>query len=533
MLRRSRIVALLSLLACNAETSAGSGEPDGEGGVAEVLVLADTAEDASTDGADGGGDVAVVPPQIATLSHSFGAFTVGAYGEAQPCVAWTLENEQPLYVEAVTLANDGGFHHSNWFVVPEDSFPSPDGFFNCKDSNFAEISAAIEGTVIFAQSTQSLPETQRLPPGVVVKIPPRHKIVGSAHVLNLSSDPLNSGLRMALEIIHPKDVKDITAPFRLTYYDLHVDPKSEQRFGSDCDFAKAFETGGGAPLDLKIYWVLPHYHYLGNYFQVAILGGPNDGQVLHELGEFDGEANGKSFEPAIDLTGAKGLRFTCGYRNPRDVEVGWGIGDQEMCVMLGLASSRLMMDASVGEGKTDAVGEQDGKTRKSGPCNVLGIPKNKSQVAPTAEELAADLYVPLEKATDRGVVAVKECVDTPADAEPTAAATLASVRDTIFLPGCSYNACHGGPKPAAGLHLDATDLHAELMSHVVTANTDMPLIDPGNPEGSWLYHLISRCDPVDAAGAPVALMPRNAPFVLDPGLVARVRDWIQAGAKAD
>ena len=68
------------------------------------------------------------------------------------------------------------------------------------------------------------------------------------------------------------------------------------------------------------------------------------------------------------------------------------------------------------------------------------------------------------------------------------------------------------------------------MNHSPETFTDLALIEPGEPQRSLLYHRISRCEPVDKGGSAVANMPRNAPTLLDPGLVAMVRDWIEAGA---
>lgn len=71
------------------------------------------------------------------------------------------------------------------------------------------------------------------------------------------------------------------------------------------------------------------------------------------------------------------------------------------------------------------------------------------------------------------------------------------------------------------------------MNHEVTSNTMLPLVEPGDPEGSWLYQRIARCDPHDDAGASVTPMPLNAPTLSDPRLVAKVRAWIEAGAPND
>ncbi len=68
------------------------------------------------------------------------------------------------------------------------------------------------------------------------------------------------------------------------------------------------------------------------------------------------------------------------------------------------------------------------------------------------------------------------------------------------------------------------------MDYPVKADTTKPLIAPGDPDGSYLYQLLSQCTPRDQAGAKVNHMPLNSPFLLDEGLVAQVRDWIAAGA---
>ena len=34
------------------------------------------------------------------------------------CQSWTLNNDEPLFVSKVRQTNDGAWHHSNWFFVP-------------------------------------------------------------------------------------------------------------------------------------------------------------------------------------------------------------------------------------------------------------------------------------------------------------------------------------------------------------------------------------------------------------------------------
>ncbi len=470
----------------------------------------------------------------ATLTHNFGEKELGANQEiASQCVVWTLNNDEPLYVNKVNLSNGGAFHHSNWFVVPEDLYPGPDGFFRCGDRGFDELASAINGTVIFAQSTQSLTEDQQLTEGAVIKVPARHKVVAGVHMLNLQNRAHTTYLRMSLGLVHPRDVDVILAPFRLTYFSLDIPPQSESRFTTECDMASLFEPVANRPFDMKLYWVLPHYHELGNHFRVEILGGPRDGEVIHRLDTFNAEPNGKALDPPLDLTGTQGLRLTCGYSNPRDESVGWGIGDQEMCVMLGLADSDILMDAVANTGNI-VDGIEDGIVMNHGDCRGIALERNPAQSFPTTEEIEAPLYVPESLPDDVNLPPVPPCVDTPSLALAEQPATLTSLRETVFRGSCTFSACHDSVAPAAGLDLASDDVFDNLLDHeIVFGQVAMPLVEPGDPDGSWLMSLLSRCEPTDDAGTILNHMPRNSPTLLPSELVAKVRDWILNGAQDD
>jgi hypothetical protein len=507
---------------------------DDEGGSDEVVDEGDsTTEDTGTDDDTTETETGEDPPDGAAFTHRFGTFALDPYEEVEDCVAWTLDNDEALYVQAVTLSNLGYWHHSNWFVVPEDLYPGDDGYFNCSDRGFTELEAATAGTVLFAQSTQSFVEEQRTGEGAVIKIPPRHKVVAGIHLLNVGPAPIETDLFMTLDIIHPKDVRVVLTPFRLSYLDLDIPAQSEARFTGVCDtLGEKYETATGQPLDIKLHYVLPHFHYLGNYFDLTFMGGATDGESVYEHNGFTGEALGGTFDPPLDLTGVTGIRYTCGYDNWRDVNVGWGIGDQEMCVMLGLAESRVLMDISV-TGGTVATGQTpEGIYNFEGPCGVLAVPKNPAQSPPTQQEIDAPLYVPPSKPEDENIPPVPACNDHDPTVAPDIEPTLSNVFGVVFNQSCAFNSCHGGGAAAGGLDLQATDLHAELLGHETLANPGMALVEPGDPENSWLYQIVSQCEPTGANGT-VAHMPRNSPVLLDDRSIALIRDWIAGGAMND
>ncbi|MEZ4450135.1 MAG: hypothetical protein R3B09_11715 [Nannocystaceae bacterium] len=366
---------------------------------------------------------------------------------------------------------------------------------------------------------------------MVIKIPPFYKVVSQIHMLNPGSLPLNTELRMGFEVIHPRDVEVIAAPFRLAYDDLWIPAHARSRHQAECDLAKDYEKVAGKPFDMRLFYVLPHYHYLGERFTLEIAGGPRDGEQIFELAGFNGDANGHVFEPPVELAGAQGLRFSCTYNNWTDEVKHNGNGDQEMCMMLGLADSAAMFNATVASG-SEPVGVDGDIQVMTGPCGILAIPKPAAYQMPTEDEIAGPLYLPPVEPGDVDLPPVKSCVDADPSAAPAMEPTLSNLRDAIFTPSCTYSACHfqGPVGAAADLDLDGADLHTALLKHPTPPNAGMPLVTPGDPAKSWLYHLIAECEPHGAGGALAAHMPLGAPTLLPSDLVASVREWIVAGA---
>ncbi len=467
-----------------------------------------------------------------TVTHQFPDIELEGFEELTPCVTWRINNDEALYVNTITLYNEGASHHSNWFVVPEDIYDGPDGFFDCASRGFDQVTSAVNGTVIYAQSTQSRNEVQALPPGVVIKIPPRHRVVAGTHFLNLSSRSMTTSLRLGLEVVHPRFVETVVAPLHLGYFDLHIPPQSQSRHTGECFLSESYFQASGQTFDMKVYYLLPHYHDLGNYFRIEIMGGPRDGETLLEMEGFNAEANGIVFDPPIDLTGSEGLRVTCGFDNPRDDVIGYGIGDQEMCEFLGLVDSEVMMEGGVRNHDADSATDMGEYIQYVSECGAFAVPKNLAQSMPSEAEVAAELYVPVPSEGDRDLPATIDCVDTPVDAVAEAPVNLDSIRTDIFEASCNFSACHGGSVPAAGLDLRGENLKERLLMTEVIGAPEHRLVVPGSPEDSWLYQVVSKCEPMLEPGSPAHThMPLNAPVLLDAVLVAKIRDWILNGAQ--
>jgi hypothetical protein len=315
--------------------------------------------------------------QTCTYEASVSTMTIAAGREDEDtCQSWTLNNPTELWVNAITQHNDGGYHHANWFFVPDDQFKLPDGTWPCGANQFDELVAALEGGYLFALSTQSHDETQTLPAGSAIRIPPYSRIIGASHLLNTGDVAVTTTMRLALATIPAQQVTAKLAPARISYHDLHIDPSASSAFTADCLLDDSYMQIQHRPLQYKLMYTLTHYHGLGTYQQLSILGGPRDGEVIMRHDGFGNNA-GTAIDPPVDLAaaGARGLRLTCGYTNPRSAPVGWGIGDQEMCVIALQAVTDIGFDADVVAGADANVGvSPTGEIEHQGACTLTAFP---------------------------------------------------------------------------------------------------------------------------------------------------------------
>jgi len=314
--------------------------------------------------------------QECSYSASVSTLTVAAGREDEDtCQSWTLNNPTELWVNTITQHNDGAYHHANWFFVPDNNFTLPDGTWPCAANQFDELAAALQGGYLFALSTQSHDETQNLPAGSAVRIPPYSRIIGASHLQNALDQDVTTTMRLTIDTIPPGAVTAKLAPARIQYLDLHIDPAAKSSFTTECQIDDANTKLWNNPLEYTLYYTLTHYHTLGMYQQLEVLGGPHDGQVIMR---HDGTGNnaGTAIDPPLDLValGAHGLRLTCGFDNPRSAEVKWGIGDQEMCVIALQATTNIGWAGDVTGGDATVGIAPSGEVQHAAPCAMAAFP---------------------------------------------------------------------------------------------------------------------------------------------------------------
>jgi len=306
---------------------------------------------------------AIVP----TMTHTFEPIDIDVAEEVSGvCQSWSLDNDDAMFIAKIRQRNDGAWHHSNWYFVPEDVFPGPDGTWDCSERGFDTVNAALSGGVFFAQSTQALTELQAFPEGAAIEIPPRHKLVGDVHLVNIAGNPLSTSLTFDIEAMDEEDVSVRLSPIAFTNEALDIEPQAESRFGMTCNVSQA-------PV-YNIYYVLAHYHEWGNYFRLSFVDEDESERTVFELETSVGEPLGTMIDPPLSSEGAPGLRLECGYFNNTDRRITYGLGGQEMCVFLAYSDADLAL-AATSTLNTPLGPDENGIYRNETTCSpVLAVP---------------------------------------------------------------------------------------------------------------------------------------------------------------
>lgn len=288
------------------------------------------------------------------------------------CHSISLDNDEAIFVDSVRLTTSAGWHHSNWFVATEGFFDGPDGTWPCAERQFDEVAATLSGGVLFAQSTQAVDEDQTLPPGAAIAIPPHSRVIGQIHLINTTPEPMAADGTMVLHRVERETVTTRVSAMVMAFYPLALPASRRSEFRTTCDLTTAL---GQAP-DFNFYWILPHYHELGERMRLGAAGGTLDGTTIFESNIDVGEPGGVMLDPRFGMAGADGLEFACRYNNTTDQPVGFGLSAaDEMCLMLAftdspkhIASGVLWTDVATSIGV-----DREGTEGFEGPCKVVLI----------------------------------------------------------------------------------------------------------------------------------------------------------------
>jgi hypothetical protein len=106
--------------------------------------------------------------------------------------------------------------------------------------------------------------------------------------------------------------------------------------------------------------------------------------------------------------------------------------------------------------------------------------------------------------------------------------TLSKDVQPIFTTSCALAGCHRGSSPEEGLSLAAGETFASVVGVPSSQASDLNLVEPGDPQMSYLFHKISGTQ--RSVGGEGTRMPRNR-AALKAADIEKIRLWIEQGAE--
>lgn len=318
----------------------------------------------------GGGSPSTPDP----MTFNFGPYALAPGQEvSSQCVSVTLDNDEPLNINAVELTTGPGFHHSNWFWVPESEFAGPDGTWKCSDRGYDEAVAGLAGAVLFAQSTQNLHELQQFPDGAAVVIPPRSRLVAGTHLLNTGDNAVM--VSIALKITPIAVAKRPLNGMSFTNESIHIPPGRVSRMSMECDVDGAYRKVYPQSPDFHIVYALAHYHELGTGMTIEAEKPDSSTATVFTTANRIGDALGGIISPEFAISGYPKMKYWCEFNNTTTSEVRWGIGNQEMCTFLAFTDSPAKIaGGALNYNETPVITDMGSYIDYAYPCDLIATP---------------------------------------------------------------------------------------------------------------------------------------------------------------
>lgn len=258
----------------------------------------------------------VVPPRVVQPGE-----------EISTCVAWPMPKFKNTLVYSARMYATPGLHHSNVISKPIDAKLGANPYPKCHpgaDDPFKD-APAILPDVLFGSSTQVTGvEHLTFPEGMAFRVDPAREIATNIHYLNTSDQPQRIEVAYDFFTATEAEITQELAPFAMQVNDFLIPAHSKKDVGSTC------RSVGG-----NIVSLMPHTHSLRTSFTVDLLDKQGASREIYRAGKFDARSEIAVYNEPIPLDDVASIRFNCAFNNTHDIDVKYGIGKNEMCILFG------------------------------------------------------------------------------------------------------------------------------------------------------------------------------------------------------
>jgi hypothetical protein len=261
-------------------------------------------------------------------------FDVSSSFERELFTYRTLTNGQPIYVNRIETSMRPFSHHFVLYTfdasVPPAVVPQPDAVRDIRAPNGSMIMSNMiaMGYHVFLAGAMSQRTDYTFPAGAALRLPAGAGIDLNVHYANHTSDVVRGEAYVNLHTVSPDKVQRVLSTLNLDNTRLTLPPRTRTTVEKVFTFA--------APTN--VYALTSHTHARGERFQIRVVGGPRDGELVYENTDWE-HPSIVSFPTPIALQAGWGLKSTVVYNNTTDRTISFGLtSEDEMDIIFGYYS---------------------------------------------------------------------------------------------------------------------------------------------------------------------------------------------------
>ena len=255
-------------------------------------------------------------------------FTVSPKTEREVFVNRISPNTSTIYVNKITMQGRPNSHHFVLYGFQNNTLLPPANqlrdLYNANGTLNITTFAQMQNHIFLGGGTD-VNTTYTFPAGVALKIPPATALDLNAHYFNQQNTNLIGENYINMYTVSQANVVKEAQSINFANYNFSIPATSRKTITTNFTFDK----------EVTVITLTSHFHKLGEKFQIKILGGPRNGEVVYENTDWEHPLVINLTTP-IQLKAGEGLTSVVTYNNITNKIVNFGLtSEDEMNIIFG------------------------------------------------------------------------------------------------------------------------------------------------------------------------------------------------------
>ncbi len=273
-----------------------------------------------------------IPMQAPSAAEGFqlaiNAFTVSPNTEREVFINRITPNTSTVYVNKLIMQGRPNSHHFVLYGFQNNNLLPPANILRDLYNSDASINIITFSQMqnhIFLGGGTDVNTTYNFPAGVALKVTPATPLDLNAHYFNKQNTNLTGENYINLYTVPQANVLKEAQSINFANYNFSIPANSRKTITTDFTFNKA----------VTVITLTSHFHKLGEKFQIKILGGTRNGEVVYENTDWEHPIVINLTTP-IQLKAGEGLTSVVTYNNSTNKIVNFGLtSEDEMNIIFG------------------------------------------------------------------------------------------------------------------------------------------------------------------------------------------------------